>query len=121
MNVQFDLYCDNAWVPEFMTTMQGLGCLLGAMLWGQLGEVLGRRWARQCIGFWVILPLTDPSHHLCPRRCCRRRWQLRTQLATRRCRTFLRWIPCCWILEHLLRRISRSHTDQMARFAVDYQ
>ena len=111
--LQFHLYCDNAWVPEFITTMQGLGCLVGALIWGQLGELFGRRWASANSAPFVaylFVTLLDSSHHLRPRRCRWHRWQLCTELATcRRC-TFLHRISRCWLLEHLLCRLSRNYS-----------
>ena len=42
--LQFGLYCDKAWVPDMLPSIQGAGCLVGALIWGQLSEMFGRKW-----------------------------------------------------------------------------
>ena len=36
---QFGLYCDKAWVPDMLPSIQGAGCLVGALIWGQFTDI----------------------------------------------------------------------------------
>lgn len=41
--MQFDLYCGRAWIADVLSSIQMAGVLGGALLWGQMAELFGRK------------------------------------------------------------------------------
>ena len=43
VSFQWDLLCDNAWIPQTITSIQMAGVLVGNLLAGQIADLIGRK------------------------------------------------------------------------------
>lgn len=43
LKLQWDLVCDKDYVSDLITTLQGVGLLVGAAVFGQMSDTLGRK------------------------------------------------------------------------------
>lgn len=53
--LQWNLTCDQAMIPAIVMTIQMVGMLLGAVVLGQLADIVGRRIPYFCAYFGILL------------------------------------------------------------------